>query len=115
MGEDMRLTSAFGIILVVLVAIAAAWAGTARLEVTVQAPFTVHGVGFAPGERVTIVAQAAGRHVKVVTAGEDGTFTVRFDVSLGVCPAFIVRATGSRGSRASVKFIRECAYPGSSP
>jgi hypothetical protein len=111
----MRLMRAFGVIVVVLVAIAAAAAGTARLEVRAQAPFTVHGVGFAPGERVTIVAQAAGRHVKVVTAGEDGTFTVQFDVSLGVCPAYIISATGSHGSRASVRLVRECAYPGSSP
>jgi hypothetical protein len=111
----MRLTRAFGVVVVVLVAIAPAAAGTARLEVSAGAPFTVHGVGFAPGERVTVVAQAAGRHVKVVTAGEDGTFTVLFDVSLGVCPAYIVRATGSRGSHASVRLVRECAYPGSSP
>jgi hypothetical protein len=111
----MRLTRAFGVIVVVLMAIAAAAAGTARLEVSAQAPFTVHGVGFAPGERVTIVAQAAARHVKVVTAGEDGTFTVRFDVSLGVCPAYIVSATGSCGSRASLKLVRDCAYPGSPP
>ncbi len=111
----MRLTLAFGVIAVVLVAITAAQAGTARLEVSARAPFTVHGVGFAPGERVTIVAQAAGRHVKVVTAGEDGTFTVRFDISLGVCPAYIVSAVGSRGSRASMRLVRECAYPGSPP
>jgi hypothetical protein len=112
---DMRLTFAFGVIAVVLVAIAAAVAGTARLEVSAKAPFTVHGVGFAPGERVTVMAQAAGRYVKVVTAGEDGTFTVRFDVSLGICPAYIVRATGSRGSHASVRLVRECAYPVSPP
>jgi len=111
----MKLTCAFGVILVVLVAIAAAAAGTARLEVSAKAPFTVHGVGFAPGERVTIVAQAAGRHVKVVTAGEEGTFTVRFDFSLGVCPAYVVRATGSRGSNTTIRLVRECAYPGSSP
>jgi hypothetical protein len=111
----MRLTRAFGVILVVLVAVAAAVAGTARLQVTARAPFTVHGVGFAPGEHVTIVAQAAGRHVAEVTAGKDGTFIVRFDVSLGVCPAYIVSATGSRGSRASLRLVRECAYPGAPP
>ncbi len=111
----MRLTLVFGVVVVVLVAISGAVAGTARLQVTEQAPFTVHGMGFAPGERVTIVAQAAGRHVKVVTASDDGTFTVRFDVSLGVCPTYIVRATGSRGSHASVRFVRECADPASSP
>ncbi len=111
----MRLTPALGIILVVLAAIAPAIAGTARLEVSARAPLTVHGVGFAPGERVTIVAQAAGQYVKVVTASEDGTFTVRFDVSLGVCPAYVVRATGSRGSRASLRSVRECAHPGSPP
>ena len=111
----MRPMCGFGVILVVLVAIAVAEAGMAGLQVTASAPFTVYGVGFAPGERVTIVAQAAGRHVMVVTAGEDGTFTVRFDVSLGVCPAYIVTATGSRGSRASLRLVRECAYPGSPP
>jgi hypothetical protein len=111
----MRLTRAFGVILVVPVAIAAAVAGTARLQVMARAPFTVHGAGFAPGEHVTIVAQVVGRHVKVVTAGLDGTFTVRFDVSLGVCPEYVVSATGSRGSRASLRLVRECAYPGSPP
>jgi hypothetical protein len=111
----MRFTLVFGVVVLVLVAIAPAVAGTATLQVTTRAPFTVHGVGFAPGERVTVVARAAGRHVKVVTAGEDGTFTVRFDVSLGVCPAYIVSATGSRGSRATLRFVRECAYPRSPP
>jgi hypothetical protein len=111
----MRQMRTLGVILVVLVAVAAAVAGTARLQVTAQAPFTVHGVGFAAGERVNIVVRAAGRHVKVVTASEDGTFTVRFDVSLGVCPAYTVSATGSRGSRALVRLIGECAHPGSSP
>lgn len=111
----MRLTRALGVIVVVLVAVAAAVAGTARLQVTARAPFTVHGVGFAPGERVTIVAQVAGRHVKVVTVGEDGTFTIQFDVSLGICPAYIVNATGNRGSRASLRLVHDCAYPGAPP
>jgi hypothetical protein len=111
----MRLTLAVVVIVAVLVGFAAAEAGTARLEVTARSPFTVHGVGFAPGERVTIVAQAEGRHVKVVTAGEDGTFTVQFEVSLGICPAYRVSATGSRGSSTSLRLVRECASPGTSP
>ncbi len=111
----MKLAVALGVVLVALLTIAGPVAGTARLQVTARAPFTLHGVGFAPGERVTIVAQASGRHVVVVTASEDGTFTVRFDFSLDVCPAYRVSAIGSRRSRASLRLVSECAYPGSSP
>jgi hypothetical protein len=107
----MRLTRPLGASIIVLVAVAAAVAGTARLQVTARAPFTLHGVGFVPAERITIVVQTAERHVKVVTASQDGAFTVRFDVSFGVCPAYTVSATGSRGSRASLRLVRECAYP----
>ncbi len=111
----MRLALALVLVLVTLLTVVSSAAGKAALQVTAGSPFTVHGVGFAPGERVTLVAQIRGRHAKVVTATDAGTFTVRFDVSLGPCPAYIVRAIGNLGSRAYLRTIPECAQPGQAP
>lgn len=103
------------VIVVALLALTAPGAAAVALQVTDPSPFTVQGTGFAPGERVTIVVQVGGRHVKVVTASNAGTFTVRFSVSLGDCPAYIVRATGNRGSQARLRSMPDCAAPTTTP
>lgn len=85
-------------------------------EVTAASPFTVHGVRFVAGEQVTVIAQVEGRHVKLVTTNAEGTFTVRFaGVALGSCPAYIVRATGNRGSQAYLRSLPECMPPNQEP
>jgi hypothetical protein len=92
---------------------AASTATGARLAVTDRAPFTVHGLGFAPRERVRVVVMATGDgSTKWATSGPAGGLVVRFPgVKLGSCPAYVVRAIGSKGSRATLRFMPECPQP----
>lgn len=89
--------------------------GTARptaspaLRVPDTTPFVVRGNSFKSRERVRVVAQVQGRHVKTVRATATGVFTVRFPVSVEVCTGYIVRATGSKGSYAYLRHLPECA------
>jgi len=81
-----------------------------HLSVPDTAPFTVRGTGFRIGERVSIVVNARNRASRTVTAGVAGGFLARMPaVELGSCPAYAVQARGSRGSRASLKVVPECA------
>jgi hypothetical protein len=81
----------------------------AALRVADVAPFSVRGSGFRAQERVRIVAQVRGRHVKAIVATATGTFRVRFvGVSLPACAGYLVRATGNKGSRAYLRHIPEC-------
>jgi hypothetical protein len=88
---------------------------TARLVIVDISPFTVHGSGFAAGERVTITVQTKQRFVRTKAADTRGTFTARFwTVSIPNCSSYVVRAVGNRGSVATKKVIPECATPGPS-
>ena len=85
--------------------------GTA-LHVADVAPFSVRGSGFRAQERVRVVAQVRGRHVKAVQATATGTFRVRFvGVAVPACTGYLVRATGNKGSRAYVRHVPECPAP----
>ena len=87
----------------------AAAASRAHVSVTDRSPFTVHGSGFRRGEHVTVTASVPGHLArKAVTAGA-GTFTVRFAMTVKACAAFQVRAVGSLGDTAVVRFMPECA------
>ncbi len=82
----------------------AAHAGTpARspgLRVVDRTPVTVRATGFAPGERVGVRLAARGRvWTRRGAAGETGSVTVRFRVSLGRCDRYTLQAFGSAGSR----------------
>jgi hypothetical protein len=92
---------------------AASTATGARLAVTDRSPFTVHGRGFAPRERVRVVVTATGdASTRWATSGPAGGLVLRFPgVKLGSCPAYIVRAFGAKGSRATVRFMPECPQP----
>ena len=82
--------------------------GTA-VRVADVAPFSLRGSGFRAQERVRIVAQVRGRHVKAVVATATGTFRVRFvGVSVPACAGYLVRATGNKGSRAYLRHLPEC-------
>ena len=82
---------------------------TPALRVPDTAPFSVRGVRFKAREQVRVVAQVEGRHVKTVRATATGVFTVRFStVSVQGCSGYIVRATGSKGSRAYLRHLPEC-------
>ena len=89
--------------------------GTARptaspaLRVPDTTPFVVRGNGFKSREQVRVVAQVQGRRVKTVRTAATGVFTVRFAVSVQPCTGYIVRATGSKGSRAYLRHLPSCA------
>jgi hypothetical protein len=76
-----------------------------RLSLAQRSPLKVRGAGFRRHERVRVVARAGAgapstRHVK---AGRSGTFVVSFPGRPAArCGLLLVRATGSRGSRAAV-------------
>jgi hypothetical protein len=84
-----------------------------RLAVTDRSPFTVHGLGFAPRERVRVVVTSTGDGTtKWAMSGPAGGLVVRFpSVKLGSCPAYVVRAIGAKGSRATLRFMPECPQP----
>jgi hypothetical protein len=79
------------------------------LRVPDTTPFVVRGNSFKSREKVRVVAQVQGRHVKTVRASSIGVFTVRFSVSVQACTRYIVRATGSKGSYAYLRHLPECA------
>jgi hypothetical protein len=97
-----------------LVAFPGASAATGpRLSVTDRSPFTVHGFGFAPRERVRVVVMATGdAATRWSTSGPGGKLAVQFPaVRLGSCAAYVVRASGAKGSHATLKFMPECPEP----
>lgn len=85
---------------------------TAVVRVPDTTPFVVRGSRFQPNEQVRVVAKADGRHVKTVVATAKGTFTARFlRISVRECEGYIVRATGSKGSTATLRHLPACAEP----
>ena len=84
----------------------------AHLAVPTTTPLTVRGTLFRAAERVVVVAQANGEHRRTVTTSTRGTFLIRFaGVALGNCTGYVIRASGNRGSYASLRVIPECAAP----
>jgi hypothetical protein len=114
-GQNVGVKQAVILVLGALVLLPAAYAAparTARVAITDLAPFTVHGSGFVPGERVTVTVTAKQRVVRRAVAGARGAFTTRFaTVDLTKCSAYFVRAAGSRGSVVTKKVSPQCAPP----
>ena len=82
---------------------------TATVRVPDTTPFVVQGSRFQARENVRVVALFQGRHVKTTVATVAGVFTLRFPkVSIRACMAYIVRATGSKGSVAYVRHQPAC-------
>jgi hypothetical protein len=102
---------ALGVLFLAATAFSGTRSSSARPAVRVAdfSPFVVRGAGFRADERVTVVAQVQGRHVKAALSGARGGFTVRFAaVSIRGCAGYLVRATGSKGSRAYLRHVPEC-------
>jgi hypothetical protein len=92
-----------------LAASAASGAIQPRIVTTATAPLTVRGTSFAPGERVTILAQTDLRRVRIVTASARGTFLVRFPAMVvDGCTAYLLRATTPRGVSVIRKVVPVC-------
>jgi len=91
-------------------------AATATLRLIDRDPIVVRATGFKPLERVRVTAYTRkGPFVHRTRATAAGRFVVRFRaLSVESCEAAIalIRATGSRGSVATLRFrLRECAAP----
>jgi hypothetical protein len=95
----------------VLVAPAGARLGP-RLSVDRTDVFTVRGAGFKPSERVRVRVTVQQLTSKVVVAGRKGGFLVRFPtVKIVNCEGYLVRANGTKGSRATLLVKPTCAQP----
>jgi hypothetical protein len=72
----------------------------ASLGVVERQPLVVKGTGFAPHERVLVIA-AAGRSVdRRVVANRSGVFVVAFSFGIPRCTRAWIRASGNKGSQA---------------
>ena len=71
------------------------------LTVVRSDPYTIAGRGFAPREHVAVTLYGGRRWTSRVVAGPTGRFTARLVASQPRCSAWVVRAAGSRGHRAS--------------
>jgi len=91
--------------LVVVAALAAAADGPAATRPSLRpvafAPLTIAAQGFAPGEHVTVTVSAGARRTLEAVAGPTGSFRARFSFAQPRCTAWVVRAAGSSGSRAT--------------
>jgi hypothetical protein len=73
-------------------------------------PATVRGLNFQSAERVRVYLVGTQPEMMRVRAATTGTFKAAFaDTAFDRCTAFAVRAVGSLGSRALLRFNPECA------
>jgi hypothetical protein len=81
------------------------------LTVTDRQPVTVKGLGFRPGERVTVVLFLSGRHARTVRVARRGSFVARFAEYADLCTAFTVRALSGSGTSVAIRQrpARSCA------
>jgi hypothetical protein len=84
-----------------------------HLAIIAKNPLTLRATGFRAHERVTVQGGASGTSGRmVVTATDAGAFTARLRAVRAVgCTMITARATGSRGSIATLKIVPECAEP----
>jgi hypothetical protein len=110
----MRRLFTVGALLVALASSGVAGAQVApTLRVLDTSPVTVRGSGFHPREHVTVILVVnRSTRSRSATASAAGRFVASFaDAAIGDCRGYVVRATGDGGSRATFKFIPECAQP----
>jgi hypothetical protein len=75
-----------------------------KLNIADTAPFTVRGVGFKARERVVVTLSSSASHKRTTVAGTAGSFTATFTgVDLASCDPYVVRALGTKGSKASYR------------
>jgi hypothetical protein len=90
-------------------------ATTPRLTTLARSTFTVRGVGFAPKERIRVVASTEGHAVtRWTTSGSRGGFTVALPMfTFGNCNGFVLRALGATGDQAVLhhRLPPECPQP----
>jgi hypothetical protein len=75
-------------------------------------PLVVRGAHFAPGERVSVKLYGLLRATRTARADGTGVFRVVFSpIRYGRCAVSQVRATGSRGSKAMLRFPQLACMP----
>jgi hypothetical protein len=85
------------------------------------APLTIRGSHFRPHEQVTLTVVGAGARAptRKLASTAAGTFVTRFSgVTIERCQPYLVRAVGTKGSRATLRgpFRAACgAQPGFTP
>ena len=105
----MRAAAAAVLVLLLALPAAAAQPQRATLKLASVAPLVVNGLAFGKGERVVLTASgASAQRLLSVVARRNGSFTARFDLRLGRCSPFTVRAVGVRGSRAILQVEPGC-------
>jgi hypothetical protein len=80
--------------------IAGAASSTPRLTLADRSPVVVRGTHFKAGENVTVVVIGTSRWTRRAVAAADGTFGVRFGLTLRPCDDVTLQGFGSKGSRA---------------
>jgi hypothetical protein len=114
----MRLLAIAAAVVALVPAATAGRQADAALRVVDWTPLTVRGTGFAPGEHVRLTLRTGRPRAvsRTARAGSAGTFRAAFGLFVALEPcrgSIVVTATGSRGSRASVK--RACLPPSTAP
>jgi hypothetical protein len=105
----MRLAAAATLVLLLALPAAAAPPRRATLKLVDLKPLVVEGRTFVTRERVGLTATAPNaQRMLGIVARRNGTFTARFDLRLGRCTPFTVRAVGVRGSRAILQVEPGC-------
>ena len=92
---------------------AAAPSGQARLRLLQRQPIVLAGTSFLPRERVRVSLTVDGAtRARAVVASARGSFTVTFASGpADRCAALVVRAAGTRGSRALLKVPQPACPP----
>lgn len=99
-------------LVVAIVAAPALGAGNCgKLSLVDTAPLTVKGSRFKAGERVKLVVSGSASLSRIVRAGPGGGFAVVFKAAFDRCDPLLIRATGARGSRATIDLTQVACAP----
>ena len=106
----MRVAAAVALVLVLALPAAAASPRRAALELESLAPLVVRGKHFGAREAIilTYVGPRLKRRATGIRSTPRGSFRHVFDLRLGACDAFTVRAAGFSGSRAVLQVDPMC-------
>jgi hypothetical protein len=108
--SEMRAAAAAVLVLVLALPAAAASPRRAALELESLAPLVIRGKHFGAREAIILTYAGTGtkRRATGIRSTRRGSFRHVFDVRLGPCAAFTVRAAGFRGSRAVLQVDPGC-------
>jgi hypothetical protein len=111
------LAAAMSVLLVALPASGAQPRRAAALKLASIAPLTVTGRNFAPREAVLLIFRAEDGKSRVATtrATKLGRIRVTFRIRLHRCDSFVIRVSGTTGSRAVLQVERDCETPRGRP